>query len=62
MCAVLDDVACRHGGQAKAVHEDGLKLAFDKVQREETNDKGLQIRGRRERLLKIEVDVWPQDI
>lgn len=42
---VLEDVEERHGGQGKAVDEEGLELALDKVQHDHPKGQGLQGRG-----------------
>ena len=43
--AVLDDVAGGHGSAAKAVHEDGLKLALEEVHAQQSADQELGVGG-----------------
>ena len=60
MAAVLDDVACGHGGIAETVDEDGFVFALDEVAGQEGADQELELRWVGEWLVEVKVDIWAE--
>lgn len=60
VCAVLENVAGRHGGIAEAVDEDRFKFTFQEVDGQKSANQELDIGRLGERLVEVVVNEWPK--